>query len=148
MIKILIVSLVTMLSAGVASAEIINTGDGGTTAFGDTQGFAIDFDSTLVANADWTPDLVAASTYNLNSVNITYGGPGTDGDNGIAKYLGVYTSLSGGVLSGFQGASTNTFLSPVPWRVIWPHGISAESSLPPTPRSDRGLDCFISFTKM
>ena len=105
----LIWTLVALLCTGVASAEMIIAGDGGTTAFGDTQGFAIDFDSTPAANADWTPDLVAGTTYKLNSISITYGGPGIDGDNGVAKYLGVYTGLSSGVLSGFLGASTNTF---------------------------------------
>lgn len=94
-----------LLMAGQASAEIVVASDAGTAAYGDANGFRIDFDSTFATAADWTPDLTAGQAYQLNSVSVRYGGAQA---NATPKYLGVYTGLTGGVLSGFRGVSSNT----------------------------------------
>jgi hypothetical protein len=107
MMKSVISCAALLLLAGSAAAQTIITGDGGATSFGDTQGFAIDFDSTAAANADWTPDLVGGQSYSVRSVSVTYGGA-QDAANAAPKYLGVYSGLTAGALSGFLGASTNS----------------------------------------
>jgi hypothetical protein len=96
-VGILIVAL-----APAVSAESISVSDGDGNQYTNAMGLAVDFDSTAAANADWTPDLVAGQTYNVNSLSVREVS-GTPGD----VYLGVYTGYANGALSGFLGASTN-----------------------------------------
>jgi len=91
--------LLTLGLASAASSSVIAT-DGGTATYGACNGIAIDFDATPAPNAVWSPSLVSGQSYVLNSVAIK-NGTGNSGN----YYLGVYTSYSGGVLSGFKGVS-------------------------------------------
>jgi len=96
---------VALLSAGSAFAQsTITVTDGTGNTYGNATGIGIDFDSALTpATAPWTPALVNGQQYTVNSVSLR-----DFSDNTGAVYLGVYTTLSSGVLSGFLGASVNT----------------------------------------
>ncbi len=83
-----------------AATVIVTDADGNT--FGDTAGFALDFDRTTGLSATYTPALVNAP-YFIDNVTVFNG----DSSTGTV-FLGVYTTFSSGTLSGFQGVSTNT----------------------------------------
>jgi hypothetical protein len=108
--KVMTWIILALLAAGSASAETIKVDDDATggNSYGNTAGFAIDFDATAPAAASsvttgWDPPLVAGKSYALNSISIQYGGSVTIGSGVV--YLGVY---SGGVNGeGFVGVSTN-----------------------------------------
>ena len=87
------------ISAGAATVTV----DDHNNSFGDVDAFAIDFDATTGGTADWTPDLSTSNTYSIDSISVW-----EQGTQDTDFYLGVYTGFTGGTLSGFQGASTNT----------------------------------------
>ncbi len=96
-----------MFGVSAQAAIITNTvtTSDSTATYGDLNGVAIDFDSTVRSQADWTPDLVAGDEYTIDSIGFRV-------NTGDAKflatvdiYLGVYTGLSGTTLSGFEGVS-------------------------------------------
>jgi len=91
----------SLLAIASASAQTVTATDGGTAAYGTCNGVAIDFAAaTNALDADWTPSLVSGASYVLNSIAIK----NSAGNTG-SYYLGVYTNLSGGALSGFLGVS-------------------------------------------
>lgn len=92
--------LVALPCAGLAEMVSVT---GSTNNYGNTDGFAIDFDATTGLTADWAPDLVAGTAYTIDSISVFENG-GQDSD----FYLGVYTGLSASTLSGFVGVSDNT----------------------------------------
>ncbi|MEM9346948.1 MAG: PEP-CTERM sorting domain-containing protein [Planctomycetota bacterium] len=101
-------SLVTgaLLFANHADAATVTVTDGTGNNYGRTAGIAIDFDATTGISADWAPDLVAGSTYNVDSVSLFLGsGTNTGGED---FYLGVYQTRSGTNYSDFLGVSDNT----------------------------------------
>lgn len=108
--KVMAWIILALLIAGSASAETITVTDdpaGGGNSYGNTVGFAIDFDSTAplaatTVTTGWAPPLVAGKSYALNSVSMQYGGAVTSG-TGIC-YLGVYSDMG----TTFLGASTNS----------------------------------------
>ena len=96
--------------AAVSQAATITVDDDATggNSYGNTQGFAIDFDATPPAadptvTTGWDPPLEVGKTYALNSISIQYGGSVTTGS--AVVYLGVYNA---GLGEGFVGVSTNT----------------------------------------
>ncbi len=93
----------TLLSAGTSHAATVSVTDGDGNLYGNTDGFALDFDSTTGLAADWTPDLTAGGVYSIDSISL-FDRNSFDAD----FYLGVYTGLTGSTLSGFQGTSFNT----------------------------------------
>lgn len=87
-----------------AFAELISVTDGAGNNYGNTEGFAIDFDSTSTGiTADWSPDLSAGTLYSVDSVSIF-----EENNLDTDFFLGVYTGLSGTTPSGFLGVSDNT----------------------------------------
>lgn len=116
MMKIPILQLLAAAcAAGAASAATVVVTDGNGNNFGDSGGFRIDFDSTAIpvtasvdgvaaGSSDWSPGLVDGQAYSVDSVSIRYGGSQATTD---PKFVGVYTDLSAGVLSGFVGVSDN-----------------------------------------
>ena len=81
--------------------------------YGKTSGVAIDFDASTELTADWDPDLVAGSAYQVDSLSLFLGAQGLVDED---LYLGVYTGLdeqigvtNAAALSGFLGVSDNTF---------------------------------------
>jgi len=82
-----------------------NTGN----SYGVAKGVVIDFDSTVKAQAPWTPVLETTTTYSIDSVAFRLNnGHGSSPAENTLVYLGVYTGLNGaGELTGFQGVSTN-----------------------------------------
>ena len=90
--------------ASAVSAETITVTDGTGNAYGDAAGLGIDFDSSLPAvTAPWTPALVNGFTYTLDSIALR-----DNSDTAGAVFLGVYSGMSSGMLTGFLGASTNS----------------------------------------
>jgi PEP-CTERM putative exosortase interaction domain len=104
--KTLAVFVATVLTVGFAGAQTstVTATDAGTAAYGDASGFLIDFDATPTLAVPWSPALVSGGLYSLDSISIRYGGAQA---NTSPKYLGVYSSFSSGVLSGFLGVSDN-----------------------------------------
>jgi hypothetical protein len=104
--------ILALLSAGSASAETIAVTDSLANTYGNTQGLAIDFDTTIAGlnstvTTGWAPALINGQQYGLDSISVRTGAEVLAG-TGIV-YLGVYSGLgTGGVLSGFLGTSTNT----------------------------------------
>ena len=96
--------LLPIFGVGTAQAATVAVTDGNLNQFGDIGGFAIDFDATTGLTANYEPDLVAGQPYNLNNVTVYRGSDASTG----TVYLGVYTSYSANVLSGFLGSSINT----------------------------------------
>ena len=102
-----LLAVVAMFGVSVQADITTNTvtTSNSTATYGDLDGVAIDFDSTVRAAANWTPDLVAGDEYTIKSVgfrvNTNHGKFGSTVD----IYLGVYTGLSGNTLSGFEGVS-------------------------------------------
>ncbi|HLP77304.1 MAG TPA: PEP-CTERM sorting domain-containing protein [Candidatus Paceibacterota bacterium] len=95
-----------LLSIGSASAQpsSITVTDGTGNTYGAATGIGIDFDSALtLATAPWTPPLVNGLQYSLNSISLRDASDSTG-----SVYLGVYSTLSSGVMSGFMGASLNS----------------------------------------
>lgn len=96
--------LAVLLTVGVASANTITVTDGTGNIYTGANGLVIDFDSSLnPATAPWTPILENGLTYSVDSVSLRDA-------NSVAgtTYLGVYTGISGSVLTGFLGASANS----------------------------------------
>lgn len=89
-------------AASTAQAATTNVNDGGTTQFGDTFGFALDFDRTAGLAGSYTPALTS-DPYSIDSVTVLRG---NDASTGTVR-LGVYTSLTGSTLDGFLGVSNN-----------------------------------------
>ena len=132
---------VSLLLAGSASAASVTATDGGTAVYGNCNGFAIDFDATVAPNAVWTPALVNAQTYTLNSVAVK----NSTGNSGN-YYLGVYTGFSGGNLSGFQGVSdsANNFAnSPNNWLTFTFSNLNQNITVDSTIGSGSGLRYFV-----
>ncbi|HOQ05706.1 MAG TPA: PEP-CTERM sorting domain-containing protein [Anaerohalosphaeraceae bacterium] len=101
-----------LLIAGSASAEVITVTDALVNTYGNTQGLAIDFDTTTAGlnpaiTEGWVPALVDGQKYYLDFIRVRSGAEVLVGSGVV--YLGVYTGLgTGGALSGFLGTSTNT----------------------------------------
>jgi hypothetical protein len=91
------------MSLGTTHAQTVTVDDGGATQFGDTGGFAIDFDTTTGLTANWEPDLTS-QLYSIDRITVYRG---TEALTGTVR-LGVYTTLTIGTLGGFQGVSNNT----------------------------------------
>ena len=104
-LKTAIAAFAALSLLSTANAAIVSVTDGNGNTFGDTGGFAIDFDATTGLTADWLPDLSTSQLYSIDSVTVFQGSIGNTTDT---VRLGVYTTLIGTVLSGFQGVSTNT----------------------------------------
>ena len=94
---------VAFIALGTAHAATVTVTDANGNSFGDTGGFAIDFDTTTGITANWTPGLTS-QPYNLDSVTVFRG---ADPSTGTVR-VGVYTTISGGTLGGFQGVSVNS----------------------------------------
>ena len=92
-------------TACIAQAEIVQStvSAGGTQS--NSKGTVIDFDSSTVANATASPALTNGVSYSIDSLQLTVAMDAGSMTNDITVYLGVYTSLSGSTLSGFQGVS-------------------------------------------
>lgn len=103
---------VTLLIAGSASAATITVTDSLANTYGNTQGLAIDFDTTTATlnaaiTTGWTPSLTDGQHYSVDSISVISGAEVLAGTGVV--YLGVYSGLGeGGALSGFLGTSTNT----------------------------------------
>jgi hypothetical protein len=96
------------LSAAPVAAQTVTASDGTTShTYGNTSGFAIDFNSTAESAAVWSPALVAGQQYALDAIAIELGTSGSVTTPTTPEYLGVYTGFSSGTLSGFLGASQN-----------------------------------------
>lgn len=91
----------------VANAETVSVTDGTANNFGDTNGVAIDFDATTGLAANWTPDLSTSQQYSIDSVTLFNTSNAADSSTATVR-LGVYTTLTGETVGGFQGVSTNT----------------------------------------
>ena len=94
----------------VANAETVTVTDAANNNYGNANGVAIDFDATTGLAANWTPDLTSQE-YSINSVTLyqSTGLPGSGSEPSTATVrLGVYTTLTGETVGGFQGVSTNT----------------------------------------
>ncbi|NLW84171.1 MAG: PEP-CTERM sorting domain-containing protein [Phycisphaerae bacterium] len=108
--KILCVLMCVCL-VSVASAEFITVTDSVANTYGNTQGMAIDFDTTTAdlnaaITAGWAPALVDGQQYSLDSISLRSGAEALAGTGNV--YLGVYQGLAeGGALSGFLGTSVN-----------------------------------------
>lgn len=141
-LRLLVALLVLLGGSWVSSlAESVTATDGGTAIYGDCKGIAIDFDATLVPSAVWTPDLSAGQTYAINSVSIR--NAGTNSGN---YYLGVYTSYSGGTLSGFKGVSdapNNFATSPHGWLTFTFSNINSVITADATAGAGSGLVYFV-----
>lgn len=107
---LLLSSLLGLGLTSVASAATLSVTDNGTSIYTSAQGFAIDFTSAAPNNSSlttgWSPTLLAGTTYILSSISPQLSGVVENGTGNF--YLGVYTGLSGGNLTGFLGTSTNT----------------------------------------
>lgn len=104
--------------------------DGDANDYGKTSGVAIDFDATTGLSAEWTPELAAGATYQLDSLTLFLGAPGLVDEN---VYLGVYTGLSGKTLSGFLGVSDNVFnltTAPIDTDLTWTFDSIAPAVIP------------------
>jgi glucuronoarabinoxylan endo-1,4-beta-xylanase len=139
----LLVALLVLLGGSLASspAQSVNATDGGTAIYGDCKGIAIDFDATVVPSAVWTPGLSAGQTYAVNSVSIR-NAAGNTGN----YYIGVYTSYSGGSLSGFKGVSdtaNNFATAPNGWLTFTFSNINHVVTADSTPGSGSGLVYFV-----
>ena len=95
-----------MAAAGTAGAATVTVTDGTGNNFDDTFGFAIDFDATTGLAADWQPDLTA-EPYNIDNFTVYRSTTAAPTFTGEVR-LGVYTTLTGSTLGGFQGVSSNT----------------------------------------
>lgn len=123
------------------SAASVTATDGGTTVYTDCKGIAIDVDATVAPSAVWAPSLTAGQTYAINSVSIK----NASGNTGN-YYLGVYTSYSGGTLSGFKGvsdAANNFSTSPNGWLTFTFSNINHVVTADSTAGSGSGLVYFV-----
>ena len=102
--------LMCVCLVSMASAEIITVSDSLANTYGNTQGLVVDFDtSTAGLNADitsgWDPALASGQEYSVDSISVISGAEVLAGTGNV--YLGAYSGLDAGVLSGFLGTSTN-----------------------------------------
>ena len=111
-IKVMTWLISALLIAGSASAETITVTDSLANTYGNTQGLAIDFDTTTAGlnpaiTTGWAPPLTDGQQYSVDSISVISGAEVLVGSGNV--YLGVYSGLGeAGVLSGFLGTSTNT----------------------------------------
>src|SRR5690606_23806563 len=96
-------ALSSLLSTGAGFSATVSVTDGDANNYGNTDGFAIDFDATPLATVPWAPALVEGSVYTLDRVSVF-----ERNSFNADFYLGVYTGLTGTTPSGFPGTSENT----------------------------------------
>ncbi len=131
----------SLLSTGAASGSSVTATDGGTVAYGNCNGIAIDFDATAAPNAVWMPSLTNGQSYTLNSVAIKNASTNTG-----SYYIGVYTNFSGGVLSGFKGvsdAANNFATSPNNWLTFTFSNLNYNLIVDSTVGSGSGMHYFV-----
>jgi len=102
-----LLAVVAMFGVSVQADITTNTvtTSNSTATYGDLNGVAIDFDSTVRTQANWDPDLVAGDEYTIKSVGFRVNTSHSNFGSTVDIYLGVYTGLSGIALSGFEGVS-------------------------------------------
>ena len=138
----------TSAQAVTLATDIFNSG----ATFGDTPGVVIDFDSTDVAKSTATPALMDGTSYSINEITFrvdsSHAGFGATAD----VFLGVYTTFSGGVLSGFLGTSATAVtitdgggVNPATWNFSNP-AITVTSATDPGAGTDQRFFIFQSGT--
>lgn len=135
------VLIIFALNESLCPAASVTASDGGTAVYGNCNGFAIDFDSTVAPNASWAPALVAGQSYVLNSVAVK-----NSTGNAGSYYLGVYTGFNGGTLSGFKGisdAAQNFSTSPNNWLTFTFSNLNYNVTVDSTVGSGSGLLYFV-----
>jgi hypothetical protein len=110
MCKKLLFVLVMLVIAMPASAETITVTDTLANTYGNTQGLAVDFDTTTAGlnpaiTTGWAPALIDGQQYSLDSISVISGAEVLAGAGNV--YLGVYTGIAGDISGGFLGTSTN-----------------------------------------